>query len=79
MDPVRLPIVVRAHLVNSVKVCSCSGFGSLVGWMVVQQNRWVAILALVRWELVIWEIYLVVRSCMGVCVCMWLVGEVVRM
>lgn len=34
---------------------------------------------LVRWELVIWEIYLVVRSCMGVCVCMWLVGEVVRM
>lgn len=46
VDPVRLPVVVRrAHLVNSVKVCSCSGFGNLVGWMVVQQNRWVAILA----------------------------------
>lgn len=45
VDPVRLPIVVRAHLVNSVKVCSCSGFGSLVGWMVIQQNRWIAILA----------------------------------
>lgn len=45
VDPVRLPITVRAHLVNSVKVCSCSGFGNLVGWMVVQQNRWFDILA----------------------------------
>lgn len=45
VDPVRLPVVVRrAHLVNSVKVCSWSGFGNLVGWMVVQQNGWVAIL-----------------------------------
>jgi hypothetical protein len=31
-------------LVNEVKVCLCSGLGRVVGWMVVQQNRWVDIL-----------------------------------
>lgn len=37
VDPVLLSVS-RAHLVNSVKVCSWSGFGSLVGLRVVQQN-----------------------------------------
>lgn len=44
MDPIEVSGVLRAHFVNSVKVCSCSGFGSFFGWMALQQNRWFDIL-----------------------------------
>lgn len=44
--------VARAHLVNSVKVCSWSGFGSLVGLRVVQQNGFDILAVLFKWGFV---------------------------